>query len=137
VADVLEQVANGTWPGRQLSKNGVEHCPKKRLQKLSAWPVRPCPCTYALSKHLSRKDEHFVDFIALLWYRTRKNVETKMGVRIDLSIDQLAEVLKQLGPDELADLEILLDKSELEKRSEEVKSGDYVTMEELESLRDV
>ncbi len=60
-----------------------------------------------------------------------------MGVRIDLSIDQLAEVLKQLGPDELADLEILLDKSELEKRSEEVKSGDYVTMEELESLRDV
>ena len=48
-----------------------------------------------------------------------------------------AEVLKQLGPEDLADLEILLDKSELEKRSEEVKSGDYVTMEELESLRDV
>jgi hypothetical protein len=71
----------------------------------------------------------------VVWYN--KNVETKMGVRIDLSIDQLAEILKQLGPDELADLEILLDKSELEKRSEEVKSGDYVTMEELESLRDV
>ncbi len=67
----------------------------------------------------------------------RKKCGDKMGVSIDLSIDQLAEVLKQLGPDELADLEILLDKSELEKRSEEVKSGDYVTMEELESLRDV
>ena len=60
-----------------------------------------------------------------------------MGVKIELTIDQLAEVLKQLGPDELVDLEMLLDKSELEKRSEEVKSGNYVTMEELESLRDV
>jgi len=46
-------------------------------------------------------------------------------------------MIKQLGLDELADLEMLLDKSELEKRSEEVKSGNYVTMEELESLRDV
>ena len=95
------------------------------------------PCTYALSKYLSRTDEHFFNFIALLGYGTRKNVEKKMGVRIDLSIDQLAEVLKRLGPEELADLEILLDKSELEKRSEEVRSGDYMTMEELESLRDV
>ena len=60
-----------------------------------------------------------------------------MGVKIELPIDQLAAVLKQLGPDELADLEMLLDKSELEKRSEEAESGDYVTMEELESLRDV
>lgn len=45
--------------------------------------------------------------------------------------------MKQLGLDELADLEMLLDKSELEIRSEEVKSGNYVTMEELESLRDL
>ena len=114
-----------------------EHCVRGALQSRKRSKLSGALHLYALSKHLSRKDEHFVDFIALLWYRTRKNVETKMGVRIDLSIDQLAEVLKQLGPDELADLEILLDKSELEKRSEEVKSGDYVTMEELESLRDV
>ena len=60
-----------------------------------------------------------------------------MAVKIELSIDQLAEVLKRLGPDELADLEMLLDRSELEKRSEEVRSGDYVTVEELESLRNV
>jgi len=60
-----------------------------------------------------------------------------MGAKIELTIDQLAEVLKRLGPDELADLEMLLDKSELEKRREEVKSGDYVTIEKLESLRDV
>ncbi|NOQ95941.1 MAG: hypothetical protein GQ555_04910 [Desulfobacterales bacterium] len=45
--------------------------------------------------------------------------------------------MKQLGLAKLTDLEMLLDKSELEKKSEEVKSGNYVTMEELESLRDV
>ena len=60
-----------------------------------------------------------------------------MSLKIELTIDQLAEVLKQLGPDELADLEMLLDKSELEKRSEEVGSGNYVTVEELEPLRNV
>ena len=60
-----------------------------------------------------------------------------MAVKVELNIDQLAEVLKRLGPEELADLEMLLDKSELEKRSEEVRSGDYVTVEELESLRNV
>ena len=67
----------------------------------------------------------------------QKNVETKTAVRIELTIDQLAEVLQRLGPDDLADLEMLLDKSELEKRSEEVRSANYVTVEELESLRDV
>ena len=60
-----------------------------------------------------------------------------MAVKVELNIDQLAEVLKRLGPEELADLEMLLDKSELEKRREEVRSGDYVTVEELESLRNV
>jgi len=60
-----------------------------------------------------------------------------MSLKIELTIDQLAEILKQLGPDELADLEMLLDKSELEKRREEVKSGDYVTIDSLESLKDV
>ena len=64
-------------------------------------------------------------------------METKTAVRIELTIDQLAEVLQRLGPDDLADLEMLLDKSELEKRSEEVRSANYVTVEELESLRDV
>jgi len=57
-----------------------------------------CPRGLALAptpQALSRKDEHFVDFIAILWYGKRKNVEIKMGVRIDLSIDQLAQVLKQ------------------------------------------
>lgn len=60
-----------------------------------------------------------------------------MAARIELTIDKLAEVLQRLGPDDLADLEMLLDKSELEKRSEEVRSANYVTVEELESLRDV
>jgi len=60
-----------------------------------------------------------------------------MAVKIEFTIDELAEVLKRLGPDELADLEMLLDKSELEKRSEEVRSGNYITVEELESLRNV
>jgi hypothetical protein len=60
-----------------------------------------------------------------------------MSLKIELTIGQLAEVLKQLGPDELADLEMLLDKSELEKRRDEVKTGDYVTIDKLESLKDV
>jgi hypothetical protein len=64
-------------------------------------------------------------------------METKMALKVELTIDQLAELLKRLGPEELADLEMLLDKSELEKRSEEVRSGNYVTVEELESLRNV
>ena len=60
-----------------------------------------------------------------------------MAVKIECTIDQLAEILKRLAPDELADLEMLLDKSELEKRSEEVRSGNYITVEELESFRNV
>jgi len=60
-----------------------------------------------------------------------------MGILIELTIDQLAEGLKRLGPDEIGDLEMLLDKAELAKRRVEVKKGDYLTTRELESLKDV
>jgi len=61
----------------------------------------------------------------------------KMSVSIELTLEQLAEGLKKLTDDELQELEMLLDKEELEKRRKEVKSGDYIKLDELKSLKDV
>ena len=60
-----------------------------------------------------------------------------MSVSIELTLEQLAEGLKKLTDDELQELEMLLDKEELEKRRKEVKSGDYIKLDELKSLKDV
>jgi len=60
-----------------------------------------------------------------------------MSVSIELTLEQLAEGLKKLTDDELQELEMLLEKEELEKRRKEVKAGDYVKLNELKSLKDV
>ena len=58
-----------------------------------------------------------------------------MSLKIKLTIDQLAKILKHLRPDELEELEMFLYKSEVEKKREEVKSGDNGTIDTLESLK--
>ena len=53
------------------------------------------------------------------------------------TIAQLAQSLKGLNAEELADLEMLLDKDEMDRRSREVKAGDFLKLDDLNSLRDV
>ena len=60
-----------------------------------------------------------------------------MSISIELSLEQLAEGLKKLSQDELQELEMLLDKEELEKRRKEIKAGDYIKLDDLKSLKDV
>jgi len=45
--------------------------------------------------------------------------------------------LRQLSDEELEELELLLLKDELERRSEEVKKGKFLRLEELKSLKNV
>ena len=60
-----------------------------------------------------------------------------MGVSIELTIEQIVEGLKKLTPDELDELELLLQKDEINKRRDELKAGDYLKLEDLESLKHV
>ncbi len=60
-----------------------------------------------------------------------------MGVTIELTIEQVAQGLKRLSSEELADLEMLLDQEEIDQRRREVKAGKYLRIEDLDSLRDV
>lgn len=57
-------------------------------------------------------------------------------VNLQVTLEQLAESLRRLSTEELEELELLLLKDELEKRSEEVKRSS-LSLEELESLADV
>lgn len=57
-------------------------------------------------------------------------------VNLQVTLEQLAESLRQLSTEELDELELLLLKDELEKRGEEVKRSS-LSLEELESLADV
>lgn len=57
-----------------------------------------------------------------------------MGISIELTIEQIVEGLKKLTPDEL---EFLLMKDEINKRRNELKAGDYLKLEDLESLKHV
>lgn len=60
-----------------------------------------------------------------------------MGVSIELTIEQIVEGLKKLTPNELDELEFLLQKDEINKRRDELKAGDYLKLEDLESLKHV
>jgi len=60
-----------------------------------------------------------------------------MGALVELSLEQIAETLKKLTPEDMDELELLLQKDEINKRRAELKNGDYLKLEELESLKDV
>ncbi len=60
-----------------------------------------------------------------------------MGALVELSLEQIAETLKKLTPEDVDELELLLQKDEINKRRAELKSGDYLKLEELESLKGV
>ncbi len=60
-----------------------------------------------------------------------------MGALIELTLEQIAETLKKLTPEDMDELELLLQKDEINKRRAELKSGDYLKVDELESLKDV
>jgi hypothetical protein len=54
-----------------------------------------------------------------------------------LTLEQIADTLKKLTPDELDELELLLQKDEINKRRSELKSGDFLRLEDLDSLKNV
>jgi hypothetical protein len=56
---------------------------------------------------------------------------------MNITVDQLMESIKQLTPEELEKLKLAITKEELIKRSEEVKQGKYLKLDELESLKNV
>lgn len=53
----------------------------------------------------------------------------------NLTLSSLVKGLKGLTQDELQELEMLLDKEELEKRRKQVKRGDYIKLNDLKSLK--
>lgn len=59
------------------------------------------------------------------------------SISLTITLEQLVEGLRQLGDDELEELELLLLKDELERRSKEAKQGKFLRLEELKSLKDV
>jgi hypothetical protein len=59
------------------------------------------------------------------------------SVNVTITLEQLAEGLRQLNPEELEELEFLLLRDELEKRSREVRKGKSLVLEQLKSLKDV
>ena len=58
------------------------------------------------------------------------------AIHLKVTLEQLAESLKRLDEEELEELELLLLKDELERRSLEAKERS-LGLEELESLADV
>ena len=58
-------------------------------------------------------------------------------ILMNITVDQLIESIKQLTPEELEKLKLAITKEELIKRSEEVKQGKYLKLDELESLKNV
>ncbi len=59
------------------------------------------------------------------------------SISFTISLEQLAEGLRQLNDEELEELEFLLLKDELEKRSQEVRKGKFLRLTQLKSLKDV
>lgn len=58
------------------------------------------------------------------------------SVSVPITLEQLAEGLRQLSQEELEELELLLVKDELERRSQEVRRKS-LRFEQLKSLKDV
>ncbi len=59
------------------------------------------------------------------------------SISLKITLKQLAESLRQLTGEELTQLELILLKDELEKRSKEVKQGKFLRLEEMKSLKNV
>jgi hypothetical protein len=59
------------------------------------------------------------------------------SISLKITPKQLVEGLRQLSDEELEELELLLLRDELEKRSKEVKSGKSLRLEELKALANV
>lgn len=60
-----------------------------------------------------------------------------MPVTVELTVEQLVGSIARLSEDERKELDLLLDTEELKRRSDEVRSGHYLSLEEMDSLRDV
>jgi hypothetical protein len=56
-------------------------------------------------------------------------------ISMNITVEQLIEAIKQLTPDELEKLKLAITREELVKRSIEVKHGEYLKLDELESLK--
>jgi hypothetical protein len=59
------------------------------------------------------------------------------SISLKITLKQLAESLRQLSDKELEELELILLRDELEKRSREVKQGKFLHPEEMKSLKNV
>ena len=59
------------------------------------------------------------------------------SVSLKITLEQLAESLRTLNDEELENLELLLLKDELESRSQEVRQGKFLSLEELKSLKEL
>ncbi len=60
-----------------------------------------------------------------------------MSISVELTIEQLARSLKRLTPEQLAELEMYLDREELDRRSREIRVGEFLKLEDLDALSDV
>jgi hypothetical protein len=58
-------------------------------------------------------------------------------ISVNITFEQLIEAFKQLTPKELEEFELAIAEEELLKRSVDVKKGEYLKLEELESLKNV
>ena len=63
-----------------------------------------------------------------------------MGVKVALTIEQVAETLTNMNRDELENLELLLDKkttSRILKRRKEARAGKTISIHDMKSLKNL
>ncbi len=63
-----------------------------------------------------------------------------MSIKVDITIEQIAETLKRMKKDELETLEILLDtktEKEILKRQKEARAGKTIPMSEMKSFKNL
>jgi hypothetical protein len=61
----------------------------------------------------------------------------KRKISMSITFEQLIDALKQLSSEELEELELAITREELLKRSKDVKKGEYLKLDEMESLKNV
>jgi len=63
-----------------------------------------------------------------------------MAVKVQLTIEQIADTMLHMKKDELESIELLLDKktvSEITKRREELRAGKTIALRNMKSLRNL